>query len=274
MDIGDILFNEPGIVSTLNRYLRMPGNAKSATGGRYKKSRKVSRKLTPFKRYNAKAMVARAKTKTLTKLIKAVQLKDSETCYRTYKLQSFALYHNSIAAHSIWYPGNPIGNNLFPTQGNTDGNRKGDEIICQGIRLRMVLNVPYDRRNTTFKMFFIQWNSVQGNVGLRTDLLHDITGNIMLDPIQKDRWPGVKYLGSYTSRAKDLQGTDHHTILVNRWLPLKRKVTFLTDGNVEPANLREYGSVVIFSYSTTGALETDAVATNCQFTATLYYKDP
>lgn len=231
-------------------------------------------KATPFKRVNTRRLVAKEKTKSLVKLIKGVTLKQAETCYRTYKLESFTCYHNSIIRPHLWYPNNPIGNNMWPTQGNTDGNRQGDEIIVQGIRLRMVLNVPYDRRNTQFRMFFIMYNSTQGDPLNRTDFLHDITGNIMLDPIQTDRWPGVKYLGTYYCKGKDLQGTDHHTILINRWISMKRKVKFNSDGDVMPSNLKENGAIVILPYSTTGALTTDQVATNCQMTATLYFKDP
>lgn len=243
---------------------------------KYSKRRTYKRKskTTPFKKAPVKRLVNRYKTKQLVKLIKGVQLKQCETCYRTLKHQSFSLNHNTLQNIWLWYPSNPIGNNLFPTQGNTDGNRRGDEIICQGVRMRMVLNVPYDRRNSVFKLFFLQWNSTQGSPDLRTDLLHDITGTTVLDPIQKDRWPGIRYLGSYSCRAKDLQGTDHHTILINKWIPLKRKVTFLSDGDVNPANLRENGGVIIMPYSTTGALQTDTIATNCQCTYTLYYKDP
>lgn len=242
----------------------------------YKKRSMRVRKTTPFKRVNSRALVAKKKTQSLVKLIKGVQLKQSETCYRTIKNQSFSLNHNSIyAAIAAWYPSMPAGQTMFPSQGNTDGNRKGDEILCQGMRFRCQLNVPYDRRSSAFKFFFVQWNTSQGSPGTRTDFLHDITGSIMLDPIQTDRWPGVKYLGTYRPISRDLSPTDQHsTILINKWIPFKKKVTFNNDGSEVPSNLKEEGAIIVFSYGYTGALQTDTLAQNCQCTLTLYYKDP
>lgn len=247
--------------------------------GKYGYRKKTNRRRntvrkTPFKKVNTKALAAKAKTRTLVKLIKGVQLNQCETCYRTFKIQSFSLNHNVIARLTLWDDSMTAGNNLFPTQGDTDGNRRGDEIITQGIRLRMIFNVPYDRRNSMFKIFFVPYNTVQGDPYNRTDLLHDITGTIMLDPLQTDRWPNIMYLGKYSCRSKDLQGSDHHTILINRWIPMKRKLKFLNDGSIYPSNIPERGAIVILPYSTTGALETDTIANNCQLTATLYYKDP
>lgn len=251
-----------------------------AYGRRYKRKTTVRKRSSvrkgPFKRYNSRALVAKAKTRSLVKLIKGVTLKQAETCYRTLKHESFTLYHNSISALHGWYPTIPVASGMFPTQGNTDGNRRGDEIFIQGIKIRMVLNIPYDRRNTTIRMYFLQWNSSQGDPGDRTQFLHDVTGNIMIDPVQTDRWGhALKYLGTYTPRAKDLSPTGQHsTILINKWMPMRKKVTFTEDGSVIPSNLKENGYIFFLPYSTTGALQTDIVAENCQCTMTLYYKDP
>lgn len=252
----------------------MPNGSKSA-GGRYKKSRKVSRKLTPFKRYNTKAMVARAKTKALTKLIKAVQLKDCETCYRTRKFDSITVNHNVIKGYELWIPADDFTNGMWPTQGNTDGNRKGDEILCQGIKLRGILSVPYDRRATVLKVFFVQYNSSQGDPAQFDQLFHNVIGSVMTDPIQKDRWPGIKLLGTYRVKARDLSPTgQRNTIIINRWIPMKKKVTFINDGSNIAANVREYGRILFMAYDAVGTLQTDTLIDNGQMTATLYYKDP
>lgn len=249
-----------------------------AYGKRYRKrtTKRSSVRKSPFKRVNTKALAVKVKTRRLVKLIKGVQLKNSETCYRTYKNQSFTCYHNTIAKLSMWWPTIPVAQSLWPTQGNTDGNRQGDEIITQGIMLRMQLNVPYDRRNAYFKVFYLQYNDAQGDPATRTDLLHDVTGSLPLDPIQTDRWPGIKYLGTYRPIARDLSTTtsQHSTILIKKWIPMAKKVLFNNDGSHVPSNVKSWGVILILPYSYTGALTTDIIAENCQATWTLYYKDP
>lgn len=245
-------------------------------------SKRLSRKRvskrylkTPFRRYNSKALVSRAKTKTLVKLIKGVTLKQSETCYRTGKATGFVIKHNGITQVPMWYPAQPLGQNMMPTQGHTDGNRNGDEIMCQGIKVRGVLTVPHDRRATIVRMYYLPYNTVQGDPTQRDQLFHNTIGNVLVDPIQTDRWKGIKYLGSYRIKARDLEADDHATIIINKWIPMKKKVTFLNDGTDIPANLKENGVILFTAYDTIGALQDlDTLIDNSQITFTLYYKDP
>ena len=246
--------------------------------GKYGRTfKRKSAKKSYNKKTSAKKLVRQDRTKKLVKLIKSVSLKQAETCYRTIKNQSFAMNHNVIKeVIPLWYPGMPAGQTMFPSQGNTDGNRRGDEILCMGMRFRCQLNVPFDRRNSRFRFYFVQWNAQQGNPSVRTDLLHDVTGSILLDPVQTDRWKGrLHYMGTYSVSSRDLRQTaDHSTILINRWIPMKKKINFINDGNEMPANLTEFGHIICLPYAYTGALSTDVIAENCQCTITLYYKDP
>lgn len=240
-----------------------------------RKSGMRTRKTTPFKRVNTRALVVKEKTKNLIKLIKGVQLKDCETCYRTRKFDAITVNHNVIKGYELWIPADDFTNGMWPTQGNTDGNRKGDEILCQGIKLRGILSVPYDRRATVLKMYFVQYNSSQGDPAQFTELFHNVLGSVMTDPIQRDRWPGIKLLGTYRLTARDLSTTSQrNTIIINKWIPMKKKVTFINDGSNIAANVKEYGRILFMAYDAVGTLQTDTLIDNGQMTATLYYKDP
>lgn len=238
------------------------------------------RKTTPFKRVNTRSLVAKKKTQSLVKLIKGVTLKQSETCYKSVygggalgNPMAPQFFHNTISSFTI-YDSSYYG--IFPSQGNSDGERRGDEIYTTGIRLRMAWTVPYDRRNSTFRMYVLPYNSTQGSPIDKTLLFHNISGNIMLDPIQTDRWKGIKYLGTYRCKSRD-QATDGQlkTIMINKWIPLKRKVTFLNDGSVVPASgIKENLVILITAYDSIPTLATDVLADHVNACATLYYKDP
>lgn len=185
--------------------------------------------------------------------------------------------HNILQRIDLW--NNVIGASgmrLFPTQGNTDGNRIGDEIYATGISVRLVFNIPSDRRTTSLRCWFVPWNTVQGNPGFKTELFHGLINNVMLDKVQTDRWPGLKYLGTFKNSDPDNTTTNAHgQIYVNLWVPLKRKITFITDGDTITARgLREVGSLMFAPYDKIGTLETDTLINNMQGEATLFYKDP
>lgn len=263
-----------GIFNAARSRRTMPG--RSSYGRRYKSRRgKVSKKLTPFKRYNSKALVNRAKTKTLTKLIKKVTLKQSETCYRSKAVTSNNLFHDVIRGVDIWdsYTG---ATTIFPAQGSSDGDRKGDEIYTTGIMYRGAFQIPHDRRNLVFKMWFLSSNTSQGDPTVYSNFFHNVTGDAMLDPVQTDRWKGVRYLGQFRCRAVDQTTGDPNdkTIHVKRWIPMKRKVTFINDGSTTPANLPEQGRLIIVPYDTITTLITDILITRSEHSFTLYYKDP
>lgn len=283
MDIGDILFDEPTIANTVNRYLRrMPYGSKSATGGRYKRRGKVSKRPSPFKRVNTRAMVTRTKTKRLVKLIKSVQLGQSETCYKTTKFaptpvpvgQNFmtgSVNHNSVSQLSLWYQGSAA----FPVQGNSDGERKGDEIYLTGIKVRLVMQVPYDRRNSKFRFYFVMNNPAAGNPDQKSDLFHNSINNVMVDAMQTDRFR-IKKLGSARLYSTDQSTTGQDkTIIKTFWLPIKRKITFTGDSTRELAmGLPEEGRILITGYDSITSLETDTLCPYMEAAMTVYYKDP
>lgn len=195
------------------------------------------------------------------------------------ELSSATWNHNSLNVINLWNAvagTGTAGTRLFPTQGMTDGNRIGDEIYATGISVRLILNLPPDRRTTNIKAWYIPHNDTQGSVTNKGHLFHGLLNNVMLDKVQTDRWPGIKYLGMFRNSDPDnVTTTSHGQIFIKIWIPLKRKVTFITDGDTVTARgMKERGSIVFASYDKINTLESDNVVNNIQGEVTLHYKDP
>ena len=252
----------------------------------YKKSygkKRYSRKATVSKRVRA---APRSMAK-LAKTIKAIQLKEQETNYKTIQPTIGALKHDSINEFRMW----SSSTSVFPSQGAGDGNRVGDRIYPKGIRVRMCLDVPFDRNNVKVKVYYLPYNSDQGTPTTYGDLFHNVVGNSRIDPIQFKRWKGIKYLGTYKPRDMDAnfmtQTTVHNlgdppaneisantaSIYINKFIPINRKVWFLQDSSIQPSNLKENGSILLLPYATINTASTDNVILSGEGAFTVYYKD-
>ena len=202
-------------------------------------------------------------TSKLVKLIKSVNIRQSESKYKTTSFTWSALQHDNTYKVDLWNSTTA----LFPGQNATDAGRVGDRIIVQGIMLRAVFDVPWDRKNVKLKMFFVPWNSDQGTPDTYGNLFHNITANARLDPVQKKRYPGIKYLGTkqieterapyYTygsgtgAPAGDEISSNTGTICFKQWLPMyNKKIFFRSDATTQPSNLKEQGSIVCVPYAT------------------------
>lgn len=187
--------------------------------------------------------------------------------------------HNILQRIDLWNAtlgSGTAGTRLFPTQGMTDGNRIGDEIYATGISVKLMLNLPSDRRTASVKVWYVPHNSVQGDPRVKTNFFHGLVNNVMMDKVQTDRWPGVKYLGMFRNNDPDnTTTTAHGQIYIKLWIPLKRKITFITDGDTVVARgLKDIGTLLFAPYDKIGSLETDTLVNNLQGEATLHYKDP
>jgi len=225
----------------------------------------------------------------MTKLIKAIQLKEQETNYKSITANTGALNHDSIYEVPIWNSSSSV----FPDQGVTDGGRIGDRIYAKSIRVRMAMDVPWDRKNVKVKAYYLPYNSDQGTPTNYNSLFHNITGNSRLDPIQFKRWKGLKYLGTFTPRDKDASvyvtrggssittdpppanhlASNTASIYINKKISLNRKVWFPNDGDNQPSNLKEKGSILLLPYATINTATTDNLILATEGAFTLYYKD-
>jgi hypothetical protein len=251
-------------------------------GHMYRKKR-VSRKTYPKK-------TAPKSTQSLVKLIKNINIKEAEVKYKTTGFTHAAMVHDNIYQMLLWSNSATI----FPGQGTTDGSRVGDRIVCQGLKIRAVFDVPWDRKNVKLKVFYLPWNSDQGTPTTYGQFFHDITTNARLDPVQTKRWPGVKYLGTYQieperapyytyssgdqTPAADVISANTGTICVKKWIPMNKKLYFKADASTSVTNLKENGSIICIPYTTintasTGVISGDNVILKAEMAVTVYYKD-
>jgi hypothetical protein len=222
----------------------------------------------------------------MTKMIKDIQLKEQETNYKTIKYNIPPLKHDSINEVKLW----SSSTSVFPAQGTNDGARIGDRIFPKGIRVRMALDIPYDRKNCKVKCYYLPYNSDQGNPTSYASLFHNISGNSRLDPIQFKRWKGIKYLGTYTPRDKDASifftypsvegspagdtmATNTATIYINKFIRINKKVWFNSDSSLQPSNMKENGSILLCPYASVNTATSDNIVLSGQSALTCYFKD-
>lgn len=212
--------------------------------------------------------------------VRRVLLKTTESCYKSIEIPGAdggglsGCNHNTLKNYVIW-GGSANFYSLFPSQGLSDGERIGDEIYVTGIMLRATFQIPADRRNTRFKLWLVPHSDKQGDPANYPSFFHNITGNGFLDPIQTDRWKGIKYLGMYKCSSVDQEPAEDKTVMVKKWIPIYRKVTFQSDGSqVIASGLDENCYLSVLPYDTVTTLVTDTVITRVEASATLYYKCP
>lgn len=260
---------------------------------KYNNSRYNKKKsYKPRKTYTTKRVRAAPKSNSkLVSLIKRVQLKQSETKYKSRDLTYGSMQHGGIHLMPIYDKDATFGPvSIFPAQGINDATRIGDRIVCQKIKLRLHMDIPWDRRNMRVKVFFIEYNSDQGSPTTYNQLFHEITGNPLLDPIQFKRWgKGIKYLGTYSplkehtpyytyggnesAPSGSTTASNTGSVLINKDIYFKRKVCFTDDGAMTPSNIKENGHLLIIPYSTANTSGSDNIVLSCDGCATLYYKD-
>lgn len=233
----------------------------------------------------------RGKT-SFARAVKSVMFSLAEKKYKSINLNAQTTLapwnHDSLSRADLWNsPGGASFNTLFPIQGNSDGERNGDEIYVHGIRVRGVIDVVYDRPDTEIKMWFVPHNSTQGDPAVKTDFMHGTINNVWIDGVQTDRWPGCRYLGKLRVRPKDsyaykaeiaevleeMEGRERR-LAFNKYITLKRKVKFTNDGSNIPSNLQERGSIIFATYCTVGTGTGDNCVIARNIAATIYYKDP
>lgn len=241
-----------------------------------KRARTAYKSMAGPRRFGGKSAGQRRKVKgsrgKFAKAVKKVILSTAERCFKSIASDGFSLKHDTLHAQAIW--NNAGATNLFPSQGNSDSDRRGDEIIAEGIMMRAILQVPADRRNVKIKAWFLQYESLQGDPSDKTQFFHSITNNVMCDPRNTDRFPGGQYLGLFKCSAVDAQVDTDKTIMIRKWLPIKKKIHFRTDAGNNPTNLKGLGYIIWAAYDTVTSSVLDSVVTNAESTFTLYYRDP
>jgi len=232
-----------------------------------------------FRKMNASKVIAKKKRSNLVSLIKQINIKQAERKYKSTTVTTGEMNHNQIYQFHIWGGSGVTTFDALPGQGNNDATRVGDRILLEGYKVRAIFQIPGDRKTTTVAIYWCPHNSDQGDPS--SDLLHNVTGNTMVDPMQKKRYPGAKLIGKYRVKAVDSEetsgewsnATNSMPIYCSFWIPINKKVFFIADASTTPSNLKEYGTICIAPYQTYSALATDTIVVDAQLNATAYFKD-
>lgn len=215
----------------------------------------------------------------LTKMVKAIQLKQCETKRSSqYTNQLQQIFHNRA-----YY----AGNMLATTQGTSDPagasnagrNRVGDEVVAKGLSIRWFLENVGDHPNVIYKIYVFEYNTLespltdlyfwQGSDGFGANM------NRTLDKPQTDRLK-IRKVMTINPRLGSMniggQGGLVKTQMRQCWIPLNnRKIQYNADNSPNP-RFRDIGFAIL-AYDAINTSET-VVLTNMQWQSTFYYKDP
>lgn len=261
--------------------------------------RKRTRSRTPFARSNVRRKLAvgplrrrrRGTGRGVARVAKNVMMnlaenkvRDRATPITPGALSSY--YHNSIYFNTLHNNNDSEAEHAYPTslvQGDENYQRNGREIYSTGFRVRGLLDIPFDRRNTTVKIYKMEFNSNQGSV---QDLFHTgvgTTGNKLLDRLNTERFPGSQLLRTLRVTARDLyvergditDGGSIATLKYDIWIPWKRKLSYKSAvGKGPTGGCKEIMGLAFVFYDAAETLITDAVCTRNEQLVSWYFKDP
>uniref|UniRef100_UPI00404758E3 hypothetical protein n=1 Tax=Aliarcobacter sp. TaxID=2321116 RepID=UPI00404758E3 len=186
--------------------------------------------------------------------------------------------HNKLHARYMWYNGVGVTPIIWPAVGDGRDQREGDEIIGNGVMMRSVFNVKNSTRSTRLRFYYVTWNTDMGNPDVYDNFFHNITGTAVNDPIRKNRFSSVKYLGSTQVRAADrpsltTEGTGAE-MYFNKYISFgEKKIRFLQNSRVA-GNMKENGAIIISPYCTASTAVDEILVDNYKVSFTLHYKDP
>lgn len=204
--------------------------------------------------------------------VKKVILRNAEPKMLPYAHNILApqqLLHNSYAAPYIL-----TGSFQMPTQGVTDIQRVGDEIMVSHVGVQMLFGQKQDRMNVSFRVIVVKCTANASPISYAT-LMINTTGNVLLDNVNRDRCSVVsdQIIKRNISPQLDVVGGAKELTFVKKWnIPYKQKIKFAVDADTVDNN-RKALFMYVFAYDAFGTLVTDNIA-YCQLHSTIYYKDP
>lgn len=238
----------------------------------------------PFKKINYKKKPVVRKTKTTTKkataapatmsavksLMSKMIIAKKEMKHSDYNVGKVELYHNLGTSYMLQLT--PSASVVFPSQGDTDNSRDGNEIYLSYQTIRVLFGCKLDRLNTKYRVSVIRVRK-GGSVASYEDVFDNITGNVLIDPFDTDK---VKVLYSKILQPTGISPTQfdankEKTTYIKFNIQYKTNVSFIDDTSLAH-NLPYDNWLVIQAYDTYGSLVTDNVAW-CQTYVRTNFKD-
>lgn len=208
-------------------------------------------------------------------MIKRMILSNKESKRVDYAHGRHSFYHNGGAnlEPRVW--GICTNGDLgawCPAQGDGDNQRDGNDIYVQGITCRMQFNLPADRLNTKFRCILVKCPRGY-SVTSYTQSIDNVTGNVMIDPVDKDRVKVIKqfFIGQKAFNPSAGDVGKEITLYKKIYLPINRVVKFSDDGSLQNFHEWDY-HILMWAYDTYTTLPGDLVG-YCQLWARTTFKD-
>lgn len=198
---------------------------------------------------------------------------------------------------------------LKTTQGISDpeiynsGNRIGDKITLSGVKLKMMIELNERYSDVTFRLLVVR--AARGDTPTRDTLFNALSGNKMLDTINKERYSilyqkyfkikapnqgvsstsgyttGITYLGAesgieYPDGGGSVPVISRGTKIISAWIPgrkFSRNKVITYNNNTDDPKFFDY-HVVLYAYSNyTTAQDLWHIARVNDYISVMYYKD-
>jgi len=220
-------------------------------------------------------------TQNLTRMIKNVSLKNSETKKSSiYTGTAVSLFHNlAYYADNLQRTNQGVSDPEGFSQAGR--NRIGDEVIARGIKIKWFMENLADRPNVMYRIIVFRYNTLEGVSGLTDPYFWRGTdgqgGNMnrMLDSPNPERIKVIKQMlikpTSQANYSVDPQ-SKVKTNLAECWVPLNNRKIQYNDSDSQFVRFTDIGFAVTV-YDAINTAQTDQLS-NLQWTSTFYYKDP
>lgn len=249
--------------------------------GRYRPSmrRKYRSNYATSRKVKNRVAINRARSRALTRKIKAVSLSQAETKVARAFQETIELFHNQT---------HYIGGMLFTRgsfsndMGYSEGmyGRLGNEIVGKGIKLKFVFNNAQTRPAVMFKVYVFWYNTSE----VLADSLfwngQNGAGSFMYRPLDSVCSNRVKLIKSFTIQGlRDYaeEGEEERRVAITQrsiWIPLKnRKIKYKFDGpDLGVTKFKDIG-IAVYGVDTNNTAALVNVG-DFSWSKCLYYKDP
>lgn len=239
------------------------------------------------KRYKKSAVKKAPKEKTskaltvkdVKKIAKAVMQKNTETKFVVHGAQRATLYHNGGTTGTSGAYQYNLFNNTLPTQGSTESSRDGNEIYIRGVKLNLLITLPYDRLATKVIMYVFKCNRGVNLLTSYDQIFDNVSANWLLDNVDTGRvkvlYKKIVSCGTKINPNVPVAGANRELTLARKiWIPINKKMVFQDDTATSgTGNNLPYDYVAVFAaYDAWGSLTSDICA-YVKVDAKLYFKD-
>lgn len=208
-------------------------------------------------------------TRKMRRIAQQVVSRSKETFHKDYSFGKVELYHNTYTSNNLFTLNSTSS---MPSQGDGDSNRTGNDLMRRGFFINAMFLCKADRLNTKFRVFIFQVSKGY-DTSVGSNLWDPVTGNFLIDPIDKDR---VKILYDKIHGYKNINpgvSTTGKEVTFFRKFYVKapKHLKFYDDGaqdNNDPYDLYAY----VIAYDSYGSLTTDNIG-SVQLWSRMYWKE-